>query len=125
MLHSIDGGILACQATADVGEPTLLAAAVTPAREAWRRRTVLRDAENSCWKQIDAKVSGAADVLAAMYGSEVTAGKDDAVMELDVVRGSRVTTLLSTLLSPHDSHDSTRINWATTEHDVGNQGRGE
>ncbi|CAN0296894.1 unnamed protein product, partial [Pylaiella littoralis] len=70
------------------------------------------------------KVAASADALAAVYGPDVAAGKDDPVVELSV-RGRRMTTLLSTLQACPESFLATKFNedrWPATDKDVDEHG---
>ncbi|CAM9717145.1 unnamed protein product [Pylaiella littoralis] len=88
------------------------------------QRIALREA------QIDLAEAGhearaTANALAAVYGPDVAAGKEDPVVEL-TVRGIRMTTLLSTLQACPESFLATKFNqerWPATDKDVDENGR--
>ncbi|CAM9717215.1 unnamed protein product [Pylaiella littoralis] len=71
------------------------------------------------------KVRASADALSAVYGPKIADGKEDPVVELNV-RGSRVTTLLSTLQACPESFLATKFNqkrWPATDKDMDKDGR--
>lgn len=75
--------------------------------------------------QANAKAGASAGALAALYGPHVADGKKDAVVELNV-RGTRITTLQSTLQACPDSALAVRFNgdrWPPTEKDLDERGR--
>lgn len=70
-------------------------------------------------------IAASANALEAVYGPDVAKGNDDPVVELSV-RGSRVTTLLSTLHACPESVLATMFNedrWPATDKDVDEHGR--
>eukprot|EP00903_Cladosiphon_okamuranus_P014565 g13509.t1 len=71
------------------------------------------------------KAAMSASALATVYGPEVAAGKQDAGVELSV-RGTRMTTLRSTLQACPDSALATQFDedkWPATEKDLDERGR--
>lgn len=73
----------------------------------------------------NAKAGASSSALAALYGSHVAGGKRDAVMELSV-RGTRMTTLRSTLQACPDTALAVRFNedkWPPIEKDMDDRGR--
>ncbi|CAM9442602.1 unnamed protein product [Hapterophycus canaliculatus] len=77
--------------------------------------------------QANAKVAAAASALVALYDEDIAANKEgaSAVVELSV-RGTRMTTLRSTLLACPDSAFAARFDenkWTPTEKDVDADGR--
>ena len=87
-------------------------------------RMALRDAEIEL-VQARAKVSATTNALEAVYGPDIAAGKEDPVVELSA-RGTRMTTLRSTLLVCSDSALATRFDetkWPANEKDVDEHGR--
>lgn len=109
--------------TTDIGEPALFGAASSPVGDEggdihafgslvggflMEERMALRDAEIELLDE-DATVAAAANALAALYGPDVAAGNEYPVAELNL-RGSRVTTLLSTLQACPDSALAARFN---------------
>ena len=72
-----------------------------------------------------AKVSATTNALEAVYGPDIAAGKEDPVVELSA-RGTRMTTLRSTLRVCSDSALATRFDetkWPANEKDVDEHGR--
>eukprot|EP00752_Nemacystus_decipiens_P018449 g16539.t1 len=128
-----------CIALTDVGDSAILRSAGGSAEDEgddirafgtlvagslMEERMALRDAKIELLES-DAKVSAAAKAFAAVYGPHVAAGEEDPVVELNV-RGSRVTTLLSTLRACPDSALAARFDkskWPATEGEVDDQGR--
>lgn len=128
-----------CRSAAGVDAPTRFGAAATDARDEredihefgslvagslMKERLALRDDEIDLL-QAGAKVAAAADAFAAVYGPDAATGKEDPVVELNV-RGSRVTTLLSTLQVCPDSALAARFDkekWPATEDEVDQEGR--
>ncbi|CAM9189820.1 unnamed protein product [Scytosiphon promiscuus] len=73
----------------------------------------------------NSKAGASASALAALYGPHVADGKKDAIVELNV-RGTRMTTLRSTLQACPDSALSVRFDeykWPPTEKDLDERGR--
>ncbi|CAM9945297.1 unnamed protein product, partial [Pylaiella littoralis] len=88
------------------------------------QRMALREAQIELVQAGD-KVTASANALAAVYGPNVAAGKEDPVVELSV-RGSRVITLLSTLRACPESMLAIMFNedrWPATDKDVDEHGR--
>ena len=86
--------------------------------------TALRDAEVEL-RRASAKVSAAAIALESAYGPGIPAGNEDPVVELSV-RGTRMTTLRSTLQVCPDSALAARFDetrWPANEKDVDEHGR--
>lgn len=76
-------------------------------------------------KQAVEKVEAAVQALRTVYGPAVAAGKEDTVVELSV-RGTVITTLLSTLQACPDSALATRFNeerWPANGNDADERGR--
>lgn len=76
-------------------------------------------------RQAAVKVRTSADALAAVYGPDVSKGNEDTVVELSV-RGTRITTLLSTLKIFPDSAFAARfddVKWPIAEKEVDEHGR--
>lgn len=87
-------------------------------------RLALREAQIELLEAGD-KVKASANALAAVYGPNIAAGKEDPVVELSV-RGTRVTTLLSTLQVCPESFLAMTFNedrWPATDKDVDEHGR--
>lgn len=72
-----------------------------------------------------ARATACANSLAAVYGADIAAGKEDQVIELSV-RGTRMTTLRSTLQVCHESALAARFDedkWPATEKGLDDHGR--
>lgn len=75
-------------------------------------------------EEANAKAGASVNALTAVYGPDVAAGKEDAVVELSV-RGTRLTTLRSTLQACPGSALAARFDeskWPATEKDVDARG---
>ena len=87
-------------------------------------KTALEQAHDEL-AEANAKAAASTGALAALYGPEVAAGKEDSVIELSV-RGTRMTTLRSTLQACPDSALATQFDedkWPATQKDVDGLGR--
>eukprot|EP00752_Nemacystus_decipiens_P009710 g8671.t1 len=87
-------------------------------------RTALGQAHDEL-SEASANAAASSSALAAMYGPEVAAGVRDPVVELSV-RGTRMTTLRSTLQACPDSALAVQFDeakWPATEKDVDERGR--
>lgn len=87
-------------------------------------RMAIREAQIELVEAGD-KVTASVKALATVYGPDVAAGKEDPVVELSV-RGSRVTTLLSTLQACPESFLAAKFNedrWPATDKEVDEHGR--
>eukprot|EP00903_Cladosiphon_okamuranus_P014564 g13508.t1 len=75
--------------------------------------------------EANAKAAASVDALAAVYRPHVAAGEEDPVIELNV-RGTRMTTLRSTLQACPDSALAARFDkdkWPATEKEMDDRGR--
>lgn len=87
-------------------------------------KLALRQGHNDL-AEANAKAAASVDALATVYGPHVAAGKEDSVIELSV-RGTRMTTLRSTLQACPDSALAARFDddkWPATDKDVDERGR--
>lgn len=129
----------ACRTTAVVADPALFPSSTASTKEhsddiqkfgemiaasLLEERTALREAHIEL-VEADVKATASANALAAVYGPNIAVGKEDPVVELSV-RGSRVTTLLSTLQVCPESFLAIKFNenrWPATDKDVDQHGR--
>ena len=87
-------------------------------------KVALRQGHNEL-AEASTKAAASVEALTALYGPAVAAGKQDTVIELSV-RGTRMTTLRSTLQACPDSALAARFDenkWPATEKDVDERGR--